>query len=45
VALHWASQRYRMGQSLMVAAMLGAAARAIAMLLAPMLFWNQVPNL
>jgi hypothetical protein len=40
-----ATRRDRMGLSVMVAAMLGAAALAIAILLAPMLFWNRLLNL
>ncbi len=45
LASYWAIQRFRTGQALMVVAMLGAAALAIALLLAPGLFWNRLLNL
>lgn len=45
LAIYWAVNRYRRGQPLMAAAMVGAAVLAIAMLLAPMLFWNHLLKL
>jgi hypothetical protein len=45
LALYWAVQRYRLGQPLMVAAMVGATALAVGVMLAPGLFWTRLLNL
>ncbi len=45
LSLYWANRRYRVGQPVMVAAMLGAAVIAVAVFLDPMLFWNHLLNL
>ncbi len=42
LALYWANQRYRGGERLMMALMLGAAALAVAALLAPVWFWRHL---
>jgi hypothetical protein len=43
LALYWAVQRYRSGEMVMVAAMLGAIALAVAVLLHPVFFWSHLP--
>jgi hypothetical protein len=45
LALYWANQRHRMGQTVMVLAMLGAAALSVIALLAPVWFWSHLLHL
>jgi hypothetical protein len=42
LALYWAWQRYKVGDTVMVAAMLGAATLAVAAMVAPVWFWSHV---